>query len=200
MSDVEITAAPTLSNGQATVIANSVAVARILLTVPLFWLLSNDGGSHRWAALAIFLLGSVAGLIELTRRSRHADAVGGFLAVLADRLLTLTVAAALISVHELGPLGLLAAMLLVASDLTLAGLNETLHTRLDERFGSLERSRLACQFVAFAFLITPDFGLPDTLVRTHEFGEFALLAAVTLALFCLAGDFRRATALFAAKP
>lgn len=168
-------------------ISNLLTFGRILLTAPLFWLLQSDGASHRWAALCVFLLAGLTDVLDgyLARRLGEASAFGAMIDLLADRLLTLAVVGALIAHGEPGGPIAAAALVLVARDLMVAGLNEALPGRLDIRVNALERIKITCQFLGFGFLIAPDFRLPDVAVSSHTFGVWTLLACVALALVTL---------------
>ncbi|HEX5376954.1 MAG TPA: CDP-alcohol phosphatidyltransferase family protein [Phenylobacterium sp.] len=175
--------------------SNPVAIARILLLIPLIWLLTDGGVFHYWAALFVFLACGLGGLIEgyLPHRARKPSPVAGMLDAMADRLLTVVVVAGLIASGMRDGLVLVASLVLIARDVVLASINEALPTKLDISVSGLEKGRLAFQVLGFGFLIAPNFPLPEMFLPSHLLGGLALIIAGVLAVITLADYGRRAS-------
>jgi phosphatidylglycerophosphate synthase len=170
-------------------LARSVAIARLVLLIPLVWLLTDGGVFHYWAALMVFLACGLGGLVDsfLPRWRGPPTALGGLLDVMADRLLTVVVVAGLIAAGLREGLVLVASLVLIARDVVVATLNEALHEKLDVRVSGLEKGRVGFQVLGFGFLIAPNFPLPETGLPSHYVGGVALIVAAVLALITLAG-------------
>lgn len=170
-------------------LARSVAITRLVLLIPLVWLLTDGGVFHYWAALMVFLACGLGGLADsfLPGRRGPPTALGGLLDVMADRLLTVVVVAGLIAAGLREGLVLVASLVLIARDVVVATLNEALHEKLDIRVSGLEKGRVGFQVLGFGFLIAPNFPLPETGLPSHYVGGVALIVAAVLALITLAG-------------
>lgn len=179
---------------------NLITALRLVLLVPLYWLLTHGGPTERWAALAVFLTAGASDIADgwLARRLGKTSALGAMLDLLADRLLTLTTLAGLIASQSLEGPFVAAALVLVGRDLAVAGLNEALPGRLSITVSLTERVKVALQFIGMALLIAPLVWTLGGYVNQYELGAWclalaALLACVTLADYAsrAATEFRR---------
>ncbi len=170
-------------------LARTVAIARLVLLIPLVWLLTDGGLFHYWAALIVFLACGLGGLIDsfLPNWRGRPTAVGGMLDVLADRLLTVVVVAGLIVAGMREGLVLVSSLILISRDVVVATLNETLQEKLDIRAAGPEKGRVFFQVLGFGFLIAPNFPLPEMGLPSHFVGGIALIIAAILALITLGG-------------
>ena len=169
--------------------ARPIAIARLVLLIPLVWLLTDGGVFHYWAALVVFLACGLGGLFDsfLPRWRGPPSALGGLLDVMADRLLTVVVVAGLIVAGMREGLVLVSSLILISRDVVVATLNEALHEKLDVRVSGLEKGRVGFQIMGFGFLIAPNFPLPEMGLPSHYLGGVALIVAAVLALITLAG-------------
>lgn len=173
-------------------IANVLTGARLCLMVPLFALLTQGPG---YAALAVFLLAGLTDILDgyLARKLNQASPFGAFFDLLADRMLTLTLFAGLLSFGA-PSLGLIVvAVVLIGRDLLVAGLNEALPGQLNIRVTPLERIKIACQFLGFALLITPAMAEP---VLWAQVGLGALYVGAALSVMTMIDYSRRAAKVF----
>lgn len=175
-----------------------IAIARLVLLIPLIWLLTDGGALHYWGALVVFLGISGAGLFDEYILSRNRTPVGAMLHVLGDRLLVVVVVAGLIAAGMREGLVLLASLVLIARNSVIATINEALPNRLDPPMSGLEKGRLGLQMIGFGFLIPPNFPLPETLVPSHVLGGVALILAAVVSVISLAGHARNAAVAFKA--
>jgi phosphatidylglycerophosphate synthase len=170
-------------------LARPIAIFRLILLIPLVWLLTDGGVFHDWAALVVFLACGLGGLADsfLPQWRGRSTALGGLLDVMADRLLTVVVVAGLIASGMREGLVLVASLVLIARDVVVASLNEALHEKLDVRASGLEKGRVGFQVMGFGFLIAPNFPLPEMGLPSHFLGGVTLIVAAILALITLAG-------------
>lgn len=170
-------------------LARALAIARLVLLIPLVWLLTDGGVFHYWAALMVFLACGLGGLADsfLPKWRGPPSALGGLLDVMADRLLTVVVVAGLIVAGMREGLVLVSSLVLIARDVVVASLNEALREKLDIRVAGLEKGRVGFQVLGFGFLIAPNFPLPEMGLPSHFVGGVALIVAAILALITLAG-------------
>lgn len=181
-------------------ISNPVAIARLALLIPLVWLLTDGGKFHAWAGLMVYAACGLGGLAEgyLPRWRGRASRSALMLHVLADRLLTVVVVAGLIAGGLREGLVLVASLILIARDVVLATLNESLPHKLDIKLSGLEKGRMVLQLLGFCFLIAPNFPLPEMGLPSHYLGGVILIVAAILAIFGLVTYARRAAAAFRA--
>lgn len=179
-------------------ISNPLAIARLVLLVPLVWLLTDGGKFHYWAGLIVYVACGLGGLAEgyLPRWRGAASSSAAMLHVLADRLLTVVVVAGLIASNLREGLVLVASLILIARDVVVATLNEALPHKLDIQLSGLEKGRLVLQLLGFCFLIAPNFPLPEMGLPSHYLGGVILIVAAILALIGLASYARRAARAF----
>jgi len=177
--------------------ANAITWVRIILLIPLFWLLTDGPPGRRWLALALFLLAGLTDILDgrIARKLGQASALGGLLDLAADRLLTLTAVLGLIAGQTLvGPM-IAAGAILIARDITVASLGEALPGQLDIRVTAGERVKIALQFLGFGLLIAPPVRVGP--FATGDIGDVALALSATLACATLLDYAARARRAFA---
>jgi CDP-diacylglycerol--glycerol-3-phosphate 3-phosphatidyltransferase len=182
-------------------IANAVTAARLVLLAPLYLLIVRGDDRSRWMALALFLLAGITDIIDgrLARARGEASAFGAMLDLIADRLLTLTVLAALLAEGSLTGVAAFAAVILVARDLIVAGYSEALPGRLGAQVGPLEKGKITLQFLGLALLIAPQavrFGR----YSQHDLGRALIELAAVVTLVTLVDYSARALRAFRTGP
>jgi CDP-diacylglycerol--glycerol-3-phosphate 3-phosphatidyltransferase/cardiolipin synthase len=157
-----------------------------LLAAPLLWLLCQTDAPSRWAALAVLALAGLTDLIDgrIARALGQVSKLGATLDLIADRLLTLTLACGLVASGELRGASLVAAIVLVARDLVVASLKEAAPA-LATPVGNLEKLKIVHQFAGFGLLTAPPAFAP---FPQYDLGRFALgvsagVAVVTVAIY-----------------
>jgi CDP-diacylglycerol--glycerol-3-phosphate 3-phosphatidyltransferase len=176
-------------------IANAVTSLRIVLAAPLLWLLCQTDAQARWAALAVLALAGFTDVIDgrIARALGQVSKLGATLDLIADRVLTLTLACGLIASGELRGAALAAAVILVARDLVVASLKEAAPS-LATPVTSLEKLKIALQFAGFGLLTAPP-SFPS--FPQYGAGQLTLAASAMLALVTVVVYARRAAPLLA---
>lgn len=170
-------------------IANLFTGLRIVLLVPLFWLLWRGPG---WGALAVYLLAGVTDVADgwLARRLNQTSRFGAFFDKLADRLLTITVAVGLIAFRPQPWPVVVACLILVMRDAVVASLNEFLPGKLDITVSTVEKVKITLNWLGFGLLMSPDLLLPWGM--SHALGVILLAASALVCLTTLMDYGRRA--------
>ena len=179
---------------------NVVALLRLALLVPLFWLLARGGQFHFWAALSVFTFVGLAGLIEGFFRRTPFSPFCSVLHVLADRLLTVVVVVGLVTAGMQHALVLIPSLILIARDVIVGTLNEALSGDMRTPMLGLEKGRIGLQVVGLGFLIAPNMVLPDVNVSSVAVGSMALIVAAILAVVTLVQYWRSAVTTFVTSP
>ena len=97
-----------------------ITVSRLVAIPLVFWLLGNPSASHRWWAVAVFLIAACTDWLDgyLARRLNQVTDLGKFLDPLVDKLLVL---APLLVLVQLGTVPAWGVFLVLARELTIAG-------------------------------------------------------------------------------
>ncbi|MEM9978975.1 MAG: CDP-diacylglycerol--glycerol-3-phosphate 3-phosphatidyltransferase [Cyanobacteria bacterium P01_D01_bin.2] len=97
-----------------------ITVSRLVAIPVVFWLLATPTDSHRWWAMAVFLVAACTDWLDgyLARRLNQVTDLGKFLDPLVDKLLVL---APLMVLVQLGPIPAWGVFLILARELTIAG-------------------------------------------------------------------------------
>ena len=97
-----------------------ITVSRLVAIPLVFWLLGNPSASHRWWAVAVFLIAACTDWLDgyLARRLNQVTDLGKFLDPLVDKLLVL---APLLVLVQLGTVPAWGVFLILARELTIAG-------------------------------------------------------------------------------
>jgi phosphatidylglycerophosphate synthase len=169
--------------------ANLVTATRIVLALPLYAFLMTEGRAAHWAALAVLVLAGLTDVIDgrIARALNQVSSLGAMLDLIADRLLTATLAVGLIASGRLDGAWSAAALVLLARDLAVASFGEASQGRARFPVTALERAKISLQFLGFGLLVAP-----DVKASQQDFGCWALAASATLALVTLVGYGRRA--------
>lgn len=167
-------------------IANLVTASRIVLSAPLFAALTSGAEGARWWALGVLALAGLTDVVDgrIARALNQTSALGAMLDLIADRLLTLTLAVGLIVSGALPGPWAIAALVLLGRDMAVASFGEATGGRVKFPVTHLERAKIALQFAGFGLLIV----VPDQLA-----GRWVLAASAALAAAILVSYARRTT-------
>jgi cardiolipin synthase len=166
-------------------IPNLLTYGRILAVpalVAVFWL-GNDLG--RWLALAVFIAASVTDFLDgyFARIWHQQSAIGTMLDPIADKLLVATALLLLVSDNTIGGWSLLAAIVILAREISVSGLREFLaDLRVSVPVTRLAKWKTTLQMVAIGFLITGPAGddLLPGLAVTAEMGIVSFVGLLLL--------------------
>lgn len=171
-------------------IANAVTASRLVLALPLFVLLMLPSDAAHWTALGVLVLAGLTDVVDgrIARAMNQASARGAMLDLIADRVLTATLAVGLIAGGALSGWWALPALVLLGRDLAVSSFGEATRGRAKFPVTLVEKVKIVLQFGGFALLVAPELMAPQ-----HDVGHWALAASAILALYTLAGYARRAT-------
>jgi phosphatidylglycerophosphate synthase len=167
-------------------IANLVTSIRILLLAPLFALIaSRPEGS--WAALVLLVTAGLTDIADgqLARRLNQVSGLGAMLDLIADRLLILAVVLALAASGAIKGWALAAGFVLAARGSVVASFGEAV-PGLGIRVTSIEKVKIALQFLGFGLLIAPAVFQAGGMGQ-HALGGLALVASAALTGVTVAG-------------
>jgi phosphatidylglycerophosphate synthase len=169
--------------------ANLFTASRIVLALPLFAFLLAPGEAARWMALGVLVVAGLTDVVDgrIARALNQVSRLGAMLDLIADRLLTATLAVGLIAAGRLDGIWSAAALVLLARDLAVASFGEASQGRARFPVTGLERVKIALQFAGFGLLVAPSVISPQSTL-----GCWALAASAVLALATLVGYSRRA--------
>jgi CDP-diacylglycerol--glycerol-3-phosphate 3-phosphatidyltransferase len=167
-------------------IPNLLAVARLLLTPAAMFLIlrSPDSDTARIAAVVIFVAAALTDYADgyLARRWQITTVLGGFLDLLADKVL---VTGALIALVEIGTTSTWAAFLIIAREIAVMALRSV--AALDQSTvppSAWGKWKAAIQFTAIAFAILK----PDIVLGPWRLDQWLMAVAVIVTLIS-AGDY-----------
>ena len=165
-------------------IANLVTASRLVLSAPLFILLQTPGDGARWGALAVLVLAGLTDVVDgrIARALGQTSKLGAMLDLVADRVLTATLAAGLVANGTLAGWWAVPVLVLLARDLAVASFGEASEGRAKFPVTMLERVKITLQFAGFLLLVSP---------WLHEIGRWSLAASAALALVTLVSYARR---------
>jgi CDP-diacylglycerol---glycerol-3-phosphate 3-phosphatidyltransferase len=167
-------------------IPNLLAVARVVLTPAsmVLILLSPDNHAARIAGFVLFVIAALTDYADgyLARRWQITTVMGGFLDLLADKVL---VAGALIALVEIGTTSSWAAFLIIAREIAVMALRSV--AALDQSTvppSAWGKSKAAIQFTAIAVAILR----PDIVIGPWRVDQWLMAVAVVVTLVS-AGDY-----------
>lgn len=178
-------------------IANFFTAARIILMAPLlFFILKSDD----WSALVFFLLAGLSDIIDgyLARKSGLSSQFGAFFDLFADRFLTLIVGIGLIARFPNDLLIMSCAIILIARNELVAGLNEALPGKLEIKVSMLEKIKIALNFLGFGILISP-LGGGVLGILAFDWGKIFLASSAILTISTMVDYSGRASKYFRQK-
>jgi phosphatidylglycerophosphate synthase len=160
------------------VTANLVTASRLVLAVPLFVLLLTPGATAAWAALGVLALAGLTDVVDgrIARGLGQVSRFGAMLDLVADRVLTATLAVGLIANGTLGGWWAGPVLVLLARDLAVASFGEASGGAVKFPVTPLERVKIALQFAGFLALVAPPF-----VAWQGEAGRWSLAASAALA-------------------
>ncbi len=167
-------------------IPNLLAVARVLLTPVAMVLIlrSPDSDAMRITAFVLFVVAALTDYADgyLARRWQITTVMGGFLDLLADKVL---VTGALIALVEIGTTSTWAAFLIIAREIAVMALRSV--AALDQSTvppSAFGKSKAAIQFTAVAVAIFK----PDIVLGPWRLDQWLMAVAVIVTLVS-AGDY-----------
>jgi CDP-diacylglycerol--glycerol-3-phosphate 3-phosphatidyltransferase len=160
------------------VIANLVTATRLVLALPLFALLLTPGAAAAWAALGVLALAGLTDVVDgrIARALGQVSKLGAMLDLVADRVLTATLAAGLIANGTLAGWWAAPVLVLLARDLAVASFGEAGGGAVKFPVTALERVKITLQFVGFLALVAPPLA-----AWQGAAGRWSLAASATLA-------------------
>lgn len=172
-------------------LANLITGIRLLTLGPLYWLITQESASARWAALAVFALAGLSDILDgwIARRYGLTSRFGAFLDLVADRLLTMVSLTALLVGGALPGWWALAGLLLIGRCVVVASLGEAFGDQ-GLKVTGFEKAKIALQFLGLSLLIAPTLFSSQVLLGRASLGLAALAAA-----WLVSGYVRRALAL-----
>jgi cardiolipin synthase len=154
-----------------------------ILAVPalvLFFYLENTTG--RWLSFAVFVLASVSDFFDgyLARAWHQQSAIGQILDPIADKVLVATALVLLVWSGTIGSWSLLAALVILAREISVSGLREFLAgLQVSVPVSRLAKWKTTLQMVAIGFLLIGPAG--DHLLR-YYIGDLGVVTYVGLLL------------------
>ena len=144
------------------VVPNGLSLARIVLIVPILFLLWDpQTGLQFWAGVGFFACAAATDFLDgvLARRYGWRSNFGEFLDPLADKLLAISLLVMLIAQNRIGgTLGEIAGLTIILREVAITGLRDALSRRgVSMPASLLARAKTNMQFLAILFLILAMF-------------------------------------------
>jgi CDP-diacylglycerol--glycerol-3-phosphate 3-phosphatidyltransferase len=158
-------------------IPNSISIIRIILVVPLIYLLYQPNINYQWWALSIFIIAAVTDWLDgyLARKLNQITAFGKFLDPLTDKILVI---APLLVLIERQQIPAWAVLLIIVREIVIAGwrINPELNKQKEISGANIwGKLKTVTQIIAITCLIIP---LPSF----EQFGLISFWCAVILTL------------------
>lgn len=162
---------------------NLLTMARIAAVPILVVLLYLPGTAPAWAAFAVFTIASVTDFLDgwLARRMGLVTAFGRIWDPIADKLLVTAALFLLAAFDRVGPLGMIAALVILLREILISGLRAYLASEGAPGLAvsGLAKWKTAVQMAALALLILGEAG-STILPGTPMIGEVGLWLAAAL--------------------
>jgi cardiolipin synthase len=161
---------------------NLLTYGRIAAVPALVFCFYVEGYASRWFSLAVFIAASVSDFLDgyLARAWQQQSAIGRMLDPIADKLLVATALMLLVWGGTIGDWSLLAAIVILAREISVSGLREFLaEVRVSVPVSRLAKWKTTLQMVAIGFLLAGPAG--DRLLH-YEFGGLGVVTYVGLLL------------------
>lgn len=142
-------------------VPNLLTYGRILAVPAIVVAYYFDGYAGRWFALAIFIAASITDFFDgyLARIWKQQSAIGRMLDPIADKLLVAITLLLLVSDNTIGGWSLLAAIVILAREISVSGLREFLAgLRVSVPVTRLAKWKTTMQMVAIGFLLAGPAG------------------------------------------
>ena len=138
-------------------IPNSITISRIILVIPLIYLLYQPDTSYQWWALGIFIIASLTDWLDgyLARKLNQITALGKFLDPLTDKILVIAPFLVLIERQQVPAW---AVFLIIVREIVIAGwrINPELNQQKEIKGANIwGKLKTVTQIVAIVLLITP---------------------------------------------
>ncbi len=150
---------------------NLLTYGRIVAVPALVLCFYVESYAGRWVSLAVFIAASVSDFFDgyLARAWQQQSAIGRMLDPIADKLLVATALMLLVWDGTIGGWSLLAAIVILAREISVSGLREFLaEVRVSVPVSRLAKWKTTMQMVAIGFLLAGPAG--DRLLRYEFFG------------------------------
>ena len=136
---------------------NSITLSRIILVIPLTYLLYQPDTYYQWWALAIFIIASLTDWLDgyLARKLNQVTALGKFLDPLTDKILVMAPFLVLIERQQIPAW---AVFLIIVRELVVAGwrINPELNQQKEIKGANIwGKLKTVTQILAIVFLIIP---------------------------------------------
>jgi cardiolipin synthase len=161
---------------------NLLTYGRILAVPALVLFFYLESTTGRWLSFAVFLAASVSDFLDgyLARAWKQQSAIGQILDPIADKLLVATALVLLVWSGTIGNWSLLAALVILAREISVSGLREFLASlRVSVPVSRLAKWKTTMQMVAIGFLLIGPAG--DRLLR-YYLGDMGLFTYTGLLL------------------
>lgn len=165
---------------------NLLTYGRILAVPAIVAVYYLEGDLGRWLALGIFITASVTDFLDgyLARIWQQTSSIGRMLDPIADKLLVATALLLLVSDNTIGGWSLLAAIVILAREISVSGLREFLaELRVSVPVSRLAKWKTTLQMVAIGFLITGPAGddvFPGVVVMGSDLGVVSYIGLLLL--------------------
>ncbi len=162
--------------------ASYVTLIRILLIIPIIYLISN---SESYLALALFVIAASTDYLDgfIARSTKTETSLGALLDLLADKLLVCLVLLWCANLTYSYPV-MIAAYIIIARELTISSMRQFLVKKIGEnpiKVTYIAKSKTTIQMIAISFLIlNPKMGDPFNIVTTLFIWIAALISIYTL--------------------
>lgn len=166
----------------ALALPNMLTYGRILAVPLLVFLFYVEGYASRWLSFAVFIAATVSDFFDgyLARAWKQQSAIGRILDPIADKLLVATALMLLVWGGTIGGWSLLAAIVILAREISVSGLREFLaEVRVSVPVSRLAKWKTTMQMVAIGFLLAGPAG--DRLLG-YRFLDLGLVTYVGLLL------------------
>ena len=136
---------------------NSITISRIILVIPLIYLLYQPESYYQWWALAIFVIASLTDWLDgyLARKLNQVTALGKFLDPLTDKILVI---APLLVLIERQQIPAWAVFLIIVREIVIAGwrINPELNQQKEIKGANIwGKLKTVTQILAIVLLILP---------------------------------------------
>jgi len=163
---------------------NLITLLRVILLLPLVWVMLAAGPEKSWAALAIFALAGATDFLDgfLARKLKQTSKLGAMLDQICDKIFIIGTLVAMAAAGLLQNGMLIPVFLIIAREFAVTGWRE--YTAQQGRaipVDKLGKLKTITQFAAIALILIPPNGT-EWLVEVNHLGAMLLWFAATLGL------------------
>lgn len=170
---------------------NLLTVSRVLLLVPLVWVLAATR-IPSWGAFAIFIAAGITDLVDgyLARKLKQTSPFGAMLDQICDKIFIISTLTAMAAVGLLQNLMLVPVLLIIVREFAVAGLREyaaqNARAILVDKLGKI---KTVTQFAAITLMLIPANGIEFIVLLNHA-GAALLWVAALLGVYSGARYFK----------